>query len=495
MSPILYHLDRLTHLDWARDGADTISLKALYHLRMLGYTLDPSDDVFSPLVSIVIPVYNGVEFITRALASGTAQSYPKIEILVVDDGSTDATASLVQSFPGPIQLLRQENAGPAAARNRGVAAARGDLVHFLDADDELLPGAIQDKLDLFARIPDARLCFSHFHCVLAGAPGLGFEQVGHDDDRSALWDPILATTSRFPFQFSTVLVPRWYLLHVGPIEEDLRQSEDTRYWLRMARAGLRAVALAEPRTRRYRRPESLTGQQVEARRWAIEADLRSAEELLEEPRKYRYLVSLASRMTWILDKAFDEGMPQDQIETLHARILDFEARMCAKTGPSEGLVSLLADQLVFMLREKQRYTQDAMRPMLRLWHEREMQLLARVRRARPLTGSELRRWLPDLPPQPFSSLTRQEKVSLKYALEQLQISLTMGEAPIRFRSLERLAADYPGHPYERYWRGLFRLARIMGDAAARTVSQQKFLRESWQLAGRARRVLQARRAG
>lgn len=524
MSPIRYHLDCLTHLDWSQDDGG-LSLKALYHLRMLGYTFDRTEEAFRPLVSIVIPVYNGADFIARSLASCLAQTYSKIEILVVDDGSADETASIVESMGDPVRLLRQQNAGPAAARNQGVALAQGDLIHFLDADDELLPHAIQDKLDVLARVPDARLCFSHFDVALdapppvipvtprpvpagrsqrdcgkrseraegsgAGIQALGFEQVSHDDDHSALWDPMRAVTSRFPFQISTLLVPRWYLKQVGPIEEDLRQAEDARYWFRMAKVGLKAVALAESQTRRYRRPESLTGQRVESRRWSIDADLRSAGDLLHEPRKYRYIVGLVTRMTWILDKAFSEGMSQDQVEALHGRILDFEAKLCASS--SSGLVSLLADQIVFMLREKMRHTADSLCPMLRLWHEREEQLLSRVRSARMVTGCELRRWLPDLPPRSYSSLARAEQVSLKHALEQLQISMTMGELPIRFRSLERVASDYPGHPYERYWRSLFRLARVMGDGAARSIGRQKFFREGWQLAGRARRVLQATR--
>jgi len=216
-------------------------------------------------------------------------------------------------------------------------------------------------------------------------------------------------------------------------------------------------------------------------------------DLAGEPRLYRYVVSLMARATWLLDKAFDEGVAEEVIEAYHRRFLDLEASI-GLGNSSEGLTSLLIDQLVFMLRQKQQQTKDATRPMLRLWHEREDQLLDRIAGVSCVTGSDLRRWLPDLPPRPFADLRYSEQVALKFALEQLQVSLVLGELPIRFRSLERVAADYPGHPYERYWNSAFRLAHLLGDDAARTIVRQKFYRSGWQFLGRARRAMQFRDA-
>lgn len=86
-------------------------------------------------ISVVIPVLNTEQYLGEAIESVLAQGSELLEILVVDDGSTDGSASVAASFGDPVRVIRQENAGPAAARNRGIRATRGDYVAFLDADD------------------------------------------------------------------------------------------------------------------------------------------------------------------------------------------------------------------------------------------------------------------------------------------------------------------------------------------------------------------------
>jgi glycosyltransferase involved in cell wall biosynthesis len=98
------------------------------------------NDMSFPTVSIVIPLYNKKKFIKRALASALEQTFAPLEIIVVDDGSTDGSPDSVLAFNDPkISLVRQENLGPGAARNTGLSLARGKYVAFLDADDEYLP--------------------------------------------------------------------------------------------------------------------------------------------------------------------------------------------------------------------------------------------------------------------------------------------------------------------------------------------------------------------
>jgi glycosyltransferase involved in cell wall biosynthesis len=92
-------------------------------------------------VTVVIPAYNHGHFVAEAIQSVLLQDYAPIETIVVDDGSTDDTAAVVAGFPA-VRYQRQENRGLAAARNAGLAIARGELIVFLDADDRLLPGAI-----------------------------------------------------------------------------------------------------------------------------------------------------------------------------------------------------------------------------------------------------------------------------------------------------------------------------------------------------------------
>lgn len=86
-------------------------------------------------VSVIIPAFDTAKTIRHALDSALAQTYPVHEIVVVDDGSRDDTPALVASYGRPVRLLRQSNQGPSVARNRGVAAATGDWVAFLDSDD------------------------------------------------------------------------------------------------------------------------------------------------------------------------------------------------------------------------------------------------------------------------------------------------------------------------------------------------------------------------
>ena len=86
-------------------------------------------------VSCIVPVYNGEEFLAEALDSIIAQSEPPFEIIVVDDGSTDGTPEVTRRYGERIRYQRQENAGPAAARNAGLEIANGELIAFLDADD------------------------------------------------------------------------------------------------------------------------------------------------------------------------------------------------------------------------------------------------------------------------------------------------------------------------------------------------------------------------
>ncbi|MFK8252337.1 glycosyltransferase family 2 protein [Ancylobacter terrae] len=111
---------------------------------------------FTPRVSVVIPLYNKESTIGRAIASVLAQGAAPIEIIVVDDGSTDASAARVEAMADPhITLVRQANAGPGAARNAGAARARGELLAFLDADDEWLPGFLEAALGALDSHPQA----------------------------------------------------------------------------------------------------------------------------------------------------------------------------------------------------------------------------------------------------------------------------------------------------------------------------------------------------
>jgi len=92
-------------------------------------------------VTVVIPAYNAALWLRDAIASILAQGFPEVEILVVDDGSTDQTPAIVRQFAGRVRYVYQPHGGAAAARNRAILSSNSDLVAFLDADDFWLPGA------------------------------------------------------------------------------------------------------------------------------------------------------------------------------------------------------------------------------------------------------------------------------------------------------------------------------------------------------------------
>jgi len=119
----------------------------------------------SPRVSVVIPCYNGSEFLPHTLRSVLAQSYPATEILVVDDGSTDNSAEIAESFGNPVQVLRQVNSGESVARNRGFEQATGDWVAFLDADDLWHPEKLAEQI----RLIDEDVVCIHTNFIYFGA--------------------------------------------------------------------------------------------------------------------------------------------------------------------------------------------------------------------------------------------------------------------------------------------------------------------------------------
>src|SRR5437667_12630279 len=106
-----------------------------------------------PLVSVVIPCYNGERYLAEAIESVLAQRYEPLEIIVVDDGSTDRSAEVARHFGDAVQYVCQPHAGAAAARNRGVGLATGDLIAFLDADDVWTEGRLARQVQVLEADP------------------------------------------------------------------------------------------------------------------------------------------------------------------------------------------------------------------------------------------------------------------------------------------------------------------------------------------------------
>ncbi len=201
----------------------------------------------SDLISVAIPAYNAEATLPETLRSALSQQRVELEILVVDDGSKDATCDVAASFGAPVRLVRQANAGVGAARNTALAQARGRWVAFLDADDVWEPDKLRRQLDAL-RCSGAGLCYTHVRLV---------DEEGADFECDERWvapgpRPQGWVFRRLLFEgnsvcTSSVLVRRSLLERVGPFSCDPLMSEDYDMWLRVAwHAPLRY--LSEPLT-------------------------------------------------------------------------------------------------------------------------------------------------------------------------------------------------------------------------------------------------------
>lgn len=119
-----------------------------------------------PLVSIIIPTYNRKQYVVEAIDSCLAQTYSNCEIIVVDDGSTDETEVFLRNrYGGQIRYLYQDNQGPSIARNNGIAIAKGDLIQFCDADDQLVKSKVQQCVDYLQTHPDVAVVHTYYQFV------------------------------------------------------------------------------------------------------------------------------------------------------------------------------------------------------------------------------------------------------------------------------------------------------------------------------------------
>ena len=173
-----------------------------------------------PLISVIVPAYNSEKYIAEALQSVLDQNYKPMEIIVVDDGSTDKTTDIVAGFESQVEYVYMENSGPGAARNRGLELAAGDIVGFIDADD------LWDKNKLKLQLPFL-LEDSSIDIVLGA-----LQRFGHT--------PIFDNKKNFEIQygpetcysFGTALMRKSIFDKIGKLEPEMRLAEDTDWFLR-----------------------------------------------------------------------------------------------------------------------------------------------------------------------------------------------------------------------------------------------------------------------
>ena len=186
-------------------------------------------DVPDPLVTVVIPTYNQASYLPAAIQSVLEQDYPNVELVVVDDGSTDATPGVIAGYGDALVHLGQPNRGAANALNAGIRAATGSLVCWLSSDDVFLPGKLRRQVDAFREDPDLGFCYTGF--VTMDADGRDLRD--KSDVPTIHPDLFVSVFWANPVNGSTVMMPKAIFDEVGPFDETLRADVDGDMWLRV----------------------------------------------------------------------------------------------------------------------------------------------------------------------------------------------------------------------------------------------------------------------
>jgi glycosyltransferase involved in cell wall biosynthesis len=195
-----------------------------------------------PLVSVVIPVFNGERFLREAVQSVLDQRYSPLEIIMVDDGSTDGTEAVAKGLSETVRYLYQTNQGPAAARNRGIEHARGELVAFADVDDLWPVDKLELQLPYLIRHPNIDIVLGRIQQVLLS------ETVAGEMQSQEFAEPA------FSVNLGSAVIRKSVFARVGLFDETMRYSEDVDWFMR-AREGGAAIVTIDAVTLLYRQHE------------------------------------------------------------------------------------------------------------------------------------------------------------------------------------------------------------------------------------------------
>jgi glycosyltransferase involved in cell wall biosynthesis len=208
------------------------------------------------LISCIVPVYNGEGFLREAIESILAQTYRPIEVIIVDDGSTDGTPELARSFGAPVRCIRQDNAGAVAARNRGIHESRGSFLAFLDADDLWLPEKLSRQVAELEGHPSVQCSV----CLVQNfwMPELAVEAEAWREHPRAAPIPGYVT--------DCMLVRREAFDRLGGFDPVLGHGDSADWFLRARAAGMTESVLPEVLVRRRLHSSSLSRREADASR-------------------------------------------------------------------------------------------------------------------------------------------------------------------------------------------------------------------------------------
>jgi GT2 family glycosyltransferase len=184
----------------------------------------------SPLVSIIIPTYNRASWLKGAIDSVLNQTFRDFELIVVDDGSTDETEAIVDSYDDPVKYFYQSNQGPSAARNLGIKQATANLLAFLDSDDRWLKEKLQIQVDLMMKNPDVKICYTDETWIRNGKR-VNPKKI-HQKYSGWIYQKCLPLCIISP---SSVMIHREVFERAGLFDESMFVCEDYDLWLRISR--------------------------------------------------------------------------------------------------------------------------------------------------------------------------------------------------------------------------------------------------------------------
>ena len=201
------------------------------------------------MISVIIPAYNSAAYLPETLHSIVSQSVKDVEVIVIDDGSTDDTAAVAAAFGNTVRSIRVDHSGgPARPRNTGIQAARGELIALFDGDDIMLPGKLEEQQAFLADHPDIPLVFTNFqnfsddgrtfpdflqdHLDFQRMPKVPLEGKRFRIPSAAAFDTLIPDTY---IGTSGVLMRRSLPAEVGGFDETLANSDDVDFFFRVAR--------------------------------------------------------------------------------------------------------------------------------------------------------------------------------------------------------------------------------------------------------------------
>jgi len=205
---------------------------------------EAADRESEPLVSCVIPNYNGAAWVGEAVESCLAQTYPRKEVVVVDDGSRDQSLHVLKGFAGRIRIVTQDNRGVSVARNVGIHYSQGSLIAFCDADDRWRADKLERQVALLRIQPQAAACYTDFECF-GDAPDAATAGFRNWRQQTRSSDQPLALANRMVI--SSVMARRWALIRAGGFRAGVFYPADWLMWTALEHIG-EFLFLDEPLT-------------------------------------------------------------------------------------------------------------------------------------------------------------------------------------------------------------------------------------------------------